>query len=275
MRTAALWASTTSARSSRAGESPTAPGSGAALGRRVGVRPSAPIASASDPLGSSPRDAHRLPPAGLRDPLLAAAEVIVKQVLTTYPGRDYVARGEPPDRLAICHSIGRSVMGLVDRDDGWRIPDWLWERIAPLLPAPPPHPLGCHRPRVPDRDAMDAILLVPRTGMRWNALNATGICTLSSAHRRFQEWEQAGVFAEIWRQGLVEHDTVVGIDWAWLAADGAMTKAPLGGPKTGRIPLIGLKGGEAFGSLRGSRGPDRVGTRRSQPQRPQAPEGHA
>lgn len=48
-------------------------------------------------------------------------------------------------------------MGLVWKDDGWRMPDWLWERIEPLLPDPPPHPLGCHRPRVPDRDAMDAI----------------------------------------------------------------------------------------------------------------------
>ncbi len=28
-------------------------------------------------------------------------------------------------------------MGLVDRDDGWRMPDWLWERIEPLLPPPP------------------------------------------------------------------------------------------------------------------------------------------
>jgi hypothetical protein len=34
---------------------------------------------------------------------------------------------------------------------------------------------------------MDAILLVLRTGMQWNALNATGICSSSSAHRRFQE----------------------------------------------------------------------------------------
>ena len=97
-------------------------------------------------------------------------------------------------------------MGLVDRDDGWRMPDWLWELIAPLLPAPPPHPLGCHRPRVPDRDAMDAILLVLRTGMQWNALNGSGICSSSSAHRRFQEWEQAGVFHEIWRQGLLDYD---------------------------------------------------------------------
>ena len=94
-------------------------------------------------------------------------------------------------------------MGLVDRDDGWRLPDWLWARIQPLLPEPPAHPLGGHRPRVPDRDAMDAILLVLRTGMQWNALNATGICLSSAAHRRFQEWVEAGVFHEIWRQGLV------------------------------------------------------------------------
>ena len=42
-------------------------------------------------------------------------------------------------------------MGLVDRDDGWRIPDWLWKRRKPLLPDRPPHPQGCHNPRVPDR----------------------------------------------------------------------------------------------------------------------------
>ena len=35
------------------------------------------------------------------------------------------------------------------------------------------------------------------------------------------------MFAEIWRQGLLEYDKIVGIDWAWLAADAAMTKAPL------------------------------------------------
>ena len=50
-------------------------------------------------------------------------------------------------------------MGLVSSDDGWRMPDWLWGRVEPLLPERPAHPLGCHRPRVPDRAAMDAILL--------------------------------------------------------------------------------------------------------------------
>ena len=67
------------------------------------------------------------------------------------------------------------------RDDGWRLPDALWAKMEPLLPPRPKHPLGCHNPRVPDRAAMDAIFFVLRTGCEWNALNATGICTSSSA----------------------------------------------------------------------------------------------
>lgn len=47
-------------------------------------------------------------------------------------------------------------MGLVLKDDGWRIPDEVWAQMEPLLPARPVHPLGCHNPRVPDRDAMNA-----------------------------------------------------------------------------------------------------------------------
>ena len=134
-------------------------------------------------------------------------------------------------------------MGLIDRDDGWRMPDWLWEKIEPLLPPPPLHPLGTHRPRIPNRQVMDAILLVLRTGMQWNALRVTGVCNSSTAHRRFQEWEQAGVFHEIWRQGLLDYDQAVGIDWDFLSCDGAMTKAPLGGENTGPNPTDRAKKG--------------------------------
>lgn len=122
-------------------------------------------------------------------------------------------------------------MGLVCKDDGWRLPDALWTKMEPLLPARKPHPLGCHRPRVPDRVAMNAILLVLRTGMQWNALNGSGICSSSSAYRRFAEWRDAGVFEHFWRDGLLEYDRLKGIDWNWLSLDGAMTKAPLGGEK--------------------------------------------
>ncbi len=113
----------------------------------------------------------------------------------------------------------------------WGMPDAMWARIEPLLPAPPPHPLGCHRPRVDNRRAMDAIFFVLRTGCQWNALKVTGICSSSAAHRRFQEWTQAGVFEQLWALGLQEYDEFCGIEWAYQALDGALTKAPLGGEK--------------------------------------------
>jgi transposase len=120
---------------------------------------------------------------------------------------------------------------MVTEDDGWRIPDALWERMEPLLPPRKPHPLGCHNPRVADRNAMNAILFVARTGCQWNALNATGLCSSSSAHRRFVEWTEAGVFLAFWRAGLAAYDALKGLDWAWLAMDGAQGKAPLSGSK--------------------------------------------
>jgi transposase len=122
-------------------------------------------------------------------------------------------------------------MGVVVDDDGWRIPDELWAEVQPLIPAGKPHPLGCHNPRVDDRCAMDAILFVLRTGCQWEALNATGICSKSSAHRRFQEWTEAGLFRELWKRGLLAYEPLRGIEWEWQALDAAMTKAPLGGGK--------------------------------------------
>lgn len=123
-------------------------------------------------------------------------------------------------------------MGLITKDDGWRMPDALWEQIEPLLSIPKiRHPLGCHRPRVPNRHAMDAILFVLRTGCQWTALRATGICSSSSAHRRFMEWTKVGVFEKFWLLGLISYDEMKSIDWTWLSMDGAITKAPLGGKK--------------------------------------------
>ena len=114
----------------------------------------------------------------------------------------------------------------------YRTSDAIWARMQLLIPKPTDHhPLGCHRPRVDDRRAMDSILFVLRTGCQWNALNATGLCCSSTAHRRFQEWEQAGVFWQMWCAGLMEYDELKRIDWRWLSADGALTKAPLAGEK--------------------------------------------
>ena len=93
------------------------------------------------------------------------------------------------------------------------------------------HRFGGGRPRVPDRTCANGIFYVLRTGCQWKALDATGICSGSTAHLRFQEWVAAGVFLELWRVGLERYDELQGLDWSWLSMDGAMTKSPLGGGK--------------------------------------------
>jgi transposase len=67
---------------------------------------------------------------------------------------------------------------------------------------------------------MDGIFFVLRNGCQWNALNATGICSSGSAHRRFQEWRNAGVFDRC----LLACGHLDGIDWSWLSMDFCLTK---------------------------------------------------
>ncbi len=115
---------------------------------------------------------------------------------------------------------------------GFRISDERWAVLEPLLPPRVnTHRFGGGRPRVPDRRCADAMFYVLRTGCQWEALKQTDLCAKSTAHDRFQEWVDAGVFLKLWQTGLERFDELQGIDWTWLSMDGAMTKAPLGGEK--------------------------------------------
>lgn len=152
------------------------------------------------------------------------------------------------------------------------VSDELWARIEPLLPAHKnTHRFGGGRPRKPDRVCMNGIFFVLRTGCQWNALSATGICPSSTAHDRFQQWVADGVFWRMWCLGLMEYDEVKGIDWDWLSADGAMTKAPLGGEKSRPEPHgPSQTRRQAQPADRSARGSSRPGGGRSQRQRLQA-----
>jgi transposase len=124
----------------------------------------------------------------------------------------------------------------------FEISDALWARIEPLLPkrAKPVHPLGCHRPRVSDRKVLNSILYLLRTGGQWqslDSLDATRYAKRSTSHTRFQEWQEDGFFARLWEASLLEYDEMQGLDFEWMALDGAMTKAPLGGEKKRPQPL--------------------------------------
>jgi len=116
--------------------------------------------------------------------------------------------------------------------NGYEVSDALWKRIEPLLPPREnSHPRGGGRKPVEDRKVFNAILFVARTGCQWKALDATGICSGSTAHLRFQKWTKADFFEKLWQAGLLAYDKKIGIGWRWQAMDGAMTKAPLGGEK--------------------------------------------
>ena len=80
---------------------------------------------------------------------------------------------------------------------------------------------------------MNAILLVLRTGMQWNALDATGICSCASAYRRFREWAEAGVFLEFWRQGLLAYDDQAR-DRVGVAGDGRRARQGAAGWRADR-----------------------------------------
>jgi putative transposase len=127
---------------------------------------------------------------------------------------------------------------------GFRVSDALWAVLEPLLPVHAnTHRFGGGRPRVPDRRCADAIFYVLRTGCQWAALNQTELCAKSTAHDRFQEWADAGVFLALWQAGVEQFDELSGIDWSFLSMDGAMTKAPLGGDQTGPSPTDRAKAG--------------------------------
>ena len=78
---------------------------------------------------------------------------------------------------------------------GFQISDELWEVLEPLIRhRVNTHRFGGGRPWVPDRTCANGIFYVLRTGCPWKALDATGICSGSTAHLRFQKWVDAGVF---------------------------------------------------------------------------------
>jgi putative transposase len=121
------------------------------------------------------------------------------------------------------------------------MPEKFWEKVEPLLPEEKPKPKGGH-PREPDREMMNGIYYLLRTGCQWKAIPRC-LGAPSTIHDRFRQWREAGVFVRLWQEGLITFDQLKGLDWEWQAMDGAMTKAPLGGETTGRNPTDRSKRG--------------------------------
>ena len=79
-------------------------------------------------------------------------------------------------------------------------------------------------------------MYVLRTGCQWKALPKERFGSASAVHKRFLEWEKAGVFEALWKADLAEHDQMEGIAWRWQSIDGAMFKAPMAREAVGPNP---------------------------------------
>jgi transposase len=104
-----------------------------------------------------------------------------------------------------------------------KLSDQQWQVIEPLLPLP--NRMG--RPRADDRQTLDAILFVLRSGCRWEDLPKE-LGSPITAWRRLKSWEEAGVWENIWRAVLASLEAQDKLEWAQAFLDGSFVPAKKG-----------------------------------------------
>jgi transposase len=113
----------------------------------------------------------------------------------------------------------------------------IWEQFRALLPERETnHPLGCHRPRIPDRMVFEKLVQILVFGCAYERI-ADGCCSATTLRRRRDEWIEAGVMTALRELALEAYDKVVGLQLSEVAVDCCITKAPCGGEKAGRNPV--------------------------------------
>ena len=117
----------------------------------------------------------------------------------------------------------------------WEVPDGLWKKIERILPKE--KPIGSRgRPSLPNRQVLNGILFVLRSGCQWKGLKKEWYGASSSLHARFQAWNKAGLWKKIFRVMVKYYHQKRHIKWRWQALDSKMVAAPLGGELTGPNP---------------------------------------
>jgi len=113
----------------------------------------------------------------------------------------------------------------------------IWEQLAAMLPEKrTSHPLGCHRPRIPDRVVFEKLVQVLIFGCAYEKI-ADGSCSATTLRRRRDEWIGAGVIDALRKTALDAYDRMVGLELSELVVECCITKAPCGGEKAGRNPV--------------------------------------
>jgi transposase len=104
------------------------------------------------------------------------------------------------------------------------------------------HPLGCHRPRIPDRLVFDKLIQILVFGCGYRRI-ADHSCSATTLRRRRDEWISAGVAEQLRLAVLAAYDQLFGLRLDHLAVDSCTTKAPCGGQTAGPSPVDRRKQG--------------------------------
>jgi transposase len=92
----------------------------------------------------------------------------------------------------------------------------LWVQIAALLPdRQVHHPLGCHRPRIPDRVVFDKLIQVLVFGCGYRRI-ADATCSATTLRRRRDEWISTGVANQLRLAVLGAYDRMLGLELGHL-----------------------------------------------------------
>jgi transposase len=108
------------------------------------------------------------------------------------------------------------------------VPDELWALVEPLIPPGKTRPQGGGMSRVDDRAVFTAIVFVLTSGCAWRHLSPSFGVTVPTAHRRFTEWTEAGLWRQLHHAVLDELGGKGMIDWSRAVLDGASVRAKRG-----------------------------------------------
>ncbi len=108
------------------------------------------------------------------------------------------------------------------------VPDELWALAEPLIPPAGVRRQGGGIARVDDRAVFTAIVFVLTSGCAWRHLPPSFGVTVPTAHRRFTEWTQAGLWHQLHRAVLDELGSRGLIDWSRAVIDAAAVRAKKG-----------------------------------------------
>jgi transposase len=110
------------------------------------------------------------------------------------------------------------------------ITDAQWAVIEPLIPKQKPGP---GRKRNNDRQTLNGILVVLKTGCPWEDVpRAYG--SPATCWRRFRHWARDGTWEQIWRALLGQLNAQGKLEWAQAFLDGSFVPAKKGVPASAR-----------------------------------------